>query len=40
MVSNSGKRYVLTIKLYKIPNNAALLVPEKRNPKGRASMDL
>ena len=35
--NNSGKGFLLTIKLYKSKNNAAIPPPENKNPEGKAA---
>ena len=36
MVKKSKEEFLLTTKIYKITNNASILAPEKRKPKGKA----
>ena len=40
MENNGGEKFILTAKFYKIPIGAAILGPNKKNPKEKTSADL
>ena len=40
MANNGGNGFILTTKLYKNPNGASFLYPNKRNPEGKADVNL
>ena len=40
IVNNGGEGFILTTKFYNSPNDAALLVPKKQNPEGKADVQL
>ena len=40
MANNGDEGFLLTIKFYKSANDAALLVPVKRNPEGKEAVQL